>query len=68
VNLRQQLFHRGQFQADDHGHAIALWISLLHQFTAQADQMQRIAEAQGTGDHRCRVGADGKPGHVIRRQ
>ncbi|MNI83639.1 hypothetical protein D3C73_1404680 [compost metagenome] len=64
----QQTLHHRQFQADDRGHPVALWIRLLHQLTAQADQMQRIAERQGTGDHRGRVGTDGKPGDVIGRQ
>ncbi|MNQ89842.1 hypothetical protein D3C85_1051610 [compost metagenome] len=65
VHLGQQSFHRGQVQTDDRGHAVALWISLLHQLTAQADQMQRIAETQGTGHHRCRVSADRQAGHVV---
>ena len=67
VDIRQQGLDAGKIRADQRRHAIALWISLLHQFAPQADQFYRISEVQGPGHHRGWVGADGQARYIIRR-
>ncbi len=60
MNSCDQAFDGGLVQPDQRGHAVALWISALHQFATQRDQPQRIGEIQRACDHRRRISTDGQ--------